>query len=120
MTGRGQSILLAELIEEVDDLPEPLEVQLGEIGLAWSRRESLRLAVVGPAHGNGRVGAIGKTQDHIGIDAAADADDLTSLAMQRMMGMGDGHRFQRRLGYRCSVLWVFQSCLTGLYKKPFG
>src|SRR5712691_13052342 len=27
-----------------------------------------------------------------------------------MMGMGDGHRFQRRLGYRCSVLWVFRPC----------
>jgi hypothetical protein len=60
-TRGGESILLAELIEEVDDLPKPLEVQLGEIGPAWSRRESLRLAIVGPAHGDGRVGAIGKT-----------------------------------------------------------
>jgi hypothetical protein len=50
------------------------------------------------------VGAIGKTQDQVGIDTAADADDLTSLAMQRMMGMGDGHGFQRRLGYRCNLM----------------
>jgi hypothetical protein len=33
-TGCGKSILLAELIEEVDDLPEPLEVQLRVIGPA--------------------------------------------------------------------------------------
>jgi hypothetical protein len=89
---------LAELIEEVDDLTEPLEVQLGELGPTWSRWDSRRLAVVGPAHGHGRVRAIGKPQDQVGINPTADEDDLTSLAMEGMMGMGDGHRFQRRLG----------------------
>jgi hypothetical protein len=43
--------------------------------------------------------AIGKTQDQVGINATADEDDLTSLATEGMMGMSDGHRFQRRLGY---------------------
>jgi hypothetical protein len=32
----------------------------------------------------------------------ADEDDFTSLATEGMMGMGDSHRFQRMLGYRCS------------------
>jgi len=66
------------------------------------------------------VRAIGKAQDQVGINASADADNLTALAMERMMGMGDGDIFQRRLGSRCSVLWVFPVYATGLYKKPFG
>jgi hypothetical protein len=44
------------------------------------------------------VRAIGKAQDQVGINAASDEDDLTSLAPKRMMGMGDGHIFQKRLG----------------------
>jgi hypothetical protein len=44
------------------------------------------------------VGAIGQAQDQVGIHAAADEDHLTSLAIERMMGMGDGHVFQRELG----------------------
>jgi len=63
-----------------------------------SRCERLSLASVGPAHGNGRVRAIGKAQDQVGINAASDEDDLTSLAPKGVMGMGDGHRFQKRLG----------------------
>jgi hypothetical protein len=89
---------LAELIEEMGDLTQPLEVQQGQIGPTLSRWESLPLAVVGPAHADGCMRAIGKAQDQVGIDAAADADDLTSLATEGMMGMGDGYRFQRRLG----------------------
>jgi hypothetical protein len=51
------------------------------------------------------MGAIGKAQHEVGIDTAAtDADNLTSLALEGMMGMGDGHVFQRGLGTRCSVL----------------
>ena len=84
---------MAELLEEVDKLTEPREVQLGELGPTWSRRESRRLAVVGPAHGHGCVGAIGKAQNQVGIDTATDADNLTSLALERMMGMGDRDRF---------------------------
>jgi hypothetical protein len=43
------------------------------------------------------VRAIGKTQDQVGINAPANKDNLTSLATEGMMGMSDGHRFQRRL-----------------------
>jgi hypothetical protein len=89
---------LAQLVPEVQDLTQSLEVQEGESGSALSHCERLALAGVGPAHGNGRMRAIGKTQDQVGINPTADADDLTSLAMEGMMGMGDGHIFQRRLG----------------------
>jgi len=65
------------------------------------------------------VRAIDKAQDQVGIGAAADVDDLTSLATERMMGMGDGYRFQRGLGYRGSVLWICQLLEIGLCKKRF-
>jgi len=42
--------------------------------------------------------AIGKAHNQVGINTSTDADDLTSLAMEGMMGVGNGHRFQRRLG----------------------
>jgi len=96
--GLGKPILLAQLVEELQDLPEPLEVQSGEIAFASRRCERLSLAGVGPAHGNGRVGAISQAQDQIGIHTAADEDDLTSLAPKGMMRMSDGHIFQRRFG----------------------
>jgi len=41
------------------------------------------------------VGAIGQAQNQVGIYAAADEDDLTSLAMEGMMRMSDSHIFQR-------------------------
>ncbi len=104
---------MAQLLEKVDELTQPLEVSLGPLGLALSRWELLCLARMGPAHGNGRVRAIGQAQDQVGIDAAADVDDLTSLAIEGMMRMGDGHVFQRRLRYRCSVLWGFQRWRIG-------
>src|SRR5262245_36733784 len=103
--GLGKPILLAQLVEEPKDLTEPLEVQSGEIEFALSRGERLSLAAVGPAHGNGCVGAIGQAQDQVGVHAAADEDDLTALAPKGMMRMRDGDRFQRRLGKRGSVLW---------------
>jgi hypothetical protein len=89
--GLGKPILLAQLVEELQDLTQSLEVQSGEIESALSRWERLSLARVGPAHGNGRVGAIGQAQDQVGIHAATDEDDLTSLAPKGMIGMGDGH-----------------------------
>jgi hypothetical protein len=51
---------LAQLVQEVQDLTQSLEVQEGQVGAAWRRGERLSLASVGPAHGNGRVRAIGK------------------------------------------------------------
>jgi hypothetical protein len=44
------------------------------------------------------VGAIGQAQDQVGVNATADENDLTPLATEGVVGMGDGHIFQRRLG----------------------
>jgi hypothetical protein len=48
-------MLLTELIEEMDEMPQPLEVQQGEGMSTWSGWEPWLLTVVGPAHGNRRV-----------------------------------------------------------------
>jgi hypothetical protein len=96
--GIGAPVFVTALIAEVDELTQPLEVQQRQGDLAWRRWELLWAPGVGPAHGNRRVRAIGQAQDQVGIGAAADGDNLTSLATERMMGMGDGHRFQRGLG----------------------
>ena len=79
-------------------MPQPLEVQQGEGIRTGSRWEPLLPTVVGPAHGHGRVRAIGKAHDQVGINTPADADDLTALAMEGMMRVGNGHRFPERLG----------------------
>ena len=97
MTGCGKATILAQLIEEVDDLAQSLEIQQRQIGCAWRCGVSWRFAIVRPTHGNGRMGAIGQAEHQVGIDTSADADNVTSLAVKRMMGMGDGHIFQRRL-----------------------
>jgi hypothetical protein len=117
-TGWGKPLLVAEVLKEADNLAEPLEIQQGQSGPAWSCGGTLRCAVVGPAHGNGRMRAIGKAHDQVGINTSTDADDLTSLAMQGMMGMGDGDRCQRRLEYRCSVLWGFPHSKTSWCNSP--
>jgi hypothetical protein len=117
--GLGKPILLAQLVDEPKALTEPLEVQSGEIEFALRRGKRLSLAEVGPAHGNGCVGAIGQAQAQVGVHATADEDDLTSLAPKGMMRMSDGDRFQRRLGKRGSVLWVSQPWKTGLYKRRY-
>jgi len=48
--------------------------------------------------------AIGQADDEVWINTPADANDLTSLAIEGMMRMGDRHIFQRKLGKRGSVL----------------
>jgi hypothetical protein len=103
-TGGGQPLLLAELIDEGDDLPQSLEIQQGQVGPAWSSWESLRPAVVSPAHGKRRVRAVAKTDHQVRIDTLADTDNGTALITEGVMRMGDGDVFQRRLGTRCSVL----------------
>jgi hypothetical protein len=39
------------------------------------------------------MGAIGQAENQVRVDAAAEADHLTALAMEWVMGMGDGHIF---------------------------
>ena len=59
-TGHGTPIIWAQLVQEVQDLPQSLEVQEGQVGAALRRGERLALTSVGPAHGHGRVRALGQ------------------------------------------------------------
>ena len=91
----GTTPLLAEVIDEVDDLPEALEVQQGE-GVTVGRLSGGWLqASVRPAHGNRCMRAIAQADNKIWINTPADADDLTSLPREGVMRMGDRHIFQR-------------------------
>src|SRR5262245_41846890 len=54
--------------------------------------------------------AILQANNEVWINTATDANDLTSLATQRVMGMSDRYRFQRELGKRGSVLRGSRQC----------
>jgi hypothetical protein len=97
-------MLLAELLEEMDDVTQPLEVPQGEGMRTGCRWEPLPPTVVGPAHSNSRMGAVAKANHKVRIGTLADTDDGTALTTEGVMGMGDGDIFQRRLETRCSVL----------------
>src|SRR6266581_4637035 len=57
--------------------------------------------------------AIAQADNEVWINTSADANDLTPLAIEGVMGMGDGHRFQRELRKRGSVLRGSPSCMIG-------
>jgi hypothetical protein len=100
----GTTPLLTETLDEVGDLTESLEVQQGQGVTVWSLGGGGLPASVRPAQSYRRLRAILQTDNEVWINTPADADDLPSLATQRVMGMRDRHRFQRELGKRGSVL----------------
>jgi hypothetical protein len=101
----GTAPLLAEVIDEVDDVTESLEVQQGPGVTVWSLGGGLLPASVRPAHGNRRMRAIAQADNEVWINTPADTDDCTALTTEGVMGMSDGHPFQRWLEKRGSVLW---------------
>ena len=105
----GTTPLLTETLDEVGDLTESLEVQQGQGVTVWSLGGGGLLASVRPAQRYRRMRAIVQTDKEVWINTPADADDRTSLATQRVMGMRDRHRFQRERGKRGSVLKGSQS-----------
>jgi hypothetical protein len=94
----------AALLEERDEVTQPLEVQHGEGMRTGHRWEPLCAPVVGPAHRHGRRGAVATADPKVRIGTVADTDDGTALTTEGVRGMGDGDIFQRRLGSRWSVL----------------
>ena len=87
----GTAPLLVEVIDKADDLPESLEVQQGEGVTGGRLGGGLLPASIRPAHGNRRMRAIAQAHNEVWINTPADADDLTLLAIEGVMGMGDGH-----------------------------
>ncbi len=84
---------MAEVVHQVEDVSQALEVEEGQISSTWRRGMAKGFSIVRPAHRHGHVGAIGQAENQVRIDAAAQADYRTTLAMERVMGMRDGHIF---------------------------
>ncbi len=94
--------MLAVLLYKCGDVAQPVDSKQ-----RWGVRrrvDFLGASVVRPACRHGTVVAIGHADDEIRVGSPADTDDLHSLPMQRVMGMGDGYPFQSWLGKGGSVL----------------
>ena len=88
--------LAGDAIEEQAGLTEAVEIE--EVirpgrGLAVGRGGG-----VGAAHGDGGMVPVRESDDEIGVEPAADSDDLDLLSAERVMRMGDGDESRRRLG----------------------
>ena len=94
--------VVPELRDELCCLAEPLEGE--QMQRARGDFQGRQRGIVRAAHGDRSMRAIREPDDEIRISTAPDADDLDLLAAERVMGMGDGHASQRRLGIRGSVL----------------
>ena len=109
----GQTPLLTEVLNELADLTESVEVQEWPVVMVVRLCGRLLRSIVSPAQGNRCVRASGKADDEVWIETPAHADDFTSLTMQGVVGMDDGHVFQRQVGKRGSVLWGCRPLQTG-------
>jgi hypothetical protein len=93
---------LVAVFHEARDLAQPLERKQWCSGL-W-RSRGRRARIVSRTHGEGGVGPIREPHDEVWISPLPDPDQRDPLATERVMWMGDGHRFRRWLGQWGSVL----------------
>jgi hypothetical protein len=92
----GATPSLAAALDEAHDLAQPIE---GEQRRWVSWRRLRRCArIVGRTHGEGGVGPIRKPHDEVRISPLPGPDQRDALAAERVMWMGNGHRFRRWLG----------------------
>jgi hypothetical protein len=84
---------LAAALHEAHDLAQPLEGERRR-WVSW-RRISRRARIVGRTHGECSVGPIREPHDEVRISTLPDPDKGDMLTAERMMRMGDGHRFRR-------------------------
>jgi hypothetical protein len=94
--------LLPEVVEQLDDLPEPLDIE--ERDDAGTRGGGSGGGVGGPAHRDGGVGPLGQAANEVRIGPSTATDDIDALAGERMMRMGARDGFRRRLGPWGNVL----------------
>jgi hypothetical protein len=92
----GDTHPLAAARHQAYDRPQPIEGEQGR-GVVW-RRSRRRARVVSRTHGECGVGPIREPHDEVRLRPLPDPDECDALAAERVMGMGDGHRFRRRLG----------------------
>jgi hypothetical protein len=84
---------LALLRNELGDLPQPFNREQRQLCLAGISTRSSR--VIRQAGSNGSMIAIRHANDEVGIWPSAHPNELHTLIVQRMMGMGDRDPFQR-------------------------
>jgi len=89
----GATRPLAATLYEAHDLAQPLECEQRGGVPGRGRRRCTR--IVGGTHGERRVGPIRELDNEVWINALPDPDERDPLAAQRVMGMGDSHRFRR-------------------------
>jgi hypothetical protein len=81
------------LCHPLGHLPQALQQEQGRLrGVGIDKR---RACVVGQARSDGRMIAIGQTNDEVRIATSSDTDQPHALARQRMVRMGDGDPFLR-------------------------
>ena len=108
----------SDAIEHLEDLTEAVEIE-EMTGPRWPiilRRSQ----IIGAAQGDGGMPPVRESDDELRIRSPPQADDLDLLAAERMMGMGDGDEFRRRLGRRGSALWESPPSAIGSFRKRFG
>jgi hypothetical protein len=93
---RRRPTVWSHAIEEQEDLTEAVEIQ-EVIGPRWGINLG-QGEIIGAAQGDGGMPAVGESDDEVGIESAAEADDLDPLTAERMMRMGDSDESRRRLG----------------------
>ncbi len=87
---------MGDAIEESKDRPQAFEVE--EV-LSRGRGGTLgRGEIVGAAQGDGGVSSVREPDDEVGVDPAAQANDLDALTAEGVMRMGDGDESRWRLG----------------------
>jgi hypothetical protein len=83
----------AATLDEAHDLAQPLERE--QRGGVPGRDRHRCTRIVSGTHSERRVGPIRELDDEVWINALPDSDERDLLAAQRVMGMGDSHRFRR-------------------------
>jgi hypothetical protein len=111
-----QTSLWAHLLNELGGLPESGEIQQWQLGRKLLGKS--RVAVIGPAQGDGGAGAVRQAEDDVGLSPAAHPDDCAALPAQGVMRMENRDESQRGLGYRGSVLGICRRCSTGFSSRP--
>ena len=92
----------ALLLDELGDLPQAFNGEQGQFsGTAVSRGDA---RIIRQAGRNGSMIAIRHANDEVGIWPSANANELHTLTIQRMMRMGHGDPIHRWLVKEGSVL----------------
>ena len=93
---RGGVVCLGQTIEQLDDPTQAIEVE--QMHCRLRGRNLWRCIVVGAAQSDGGVTPARGHDNEVRIVPPANSDDLDTLALKRMMRMGNDHKSRIWLG----------------------